>query len=64
MFELVDLLEPVIWLAELQINDVNLVVHRVGVITSHCHLEFVILPGPEGYRIVLKVTFIGIYFLS
>lgn len=42
MLELVNLLEPIIWLVKLQVNDINLVVHAVDVITTHSHDELVI----------------------
>ena len=65
MLELIDFLEAILAIfIEPKVNDIHLIIHRVSVIAGHCHLELVILPVPEGNRVILKVAIICIGFLS
>lgn len=57
-------LEAVIRLFEPQVNDVDLVVHAVSVVASHCHHELVVLAGPESYSVVLEVALVSVDLLS
>ena len=63
MFELIDLVKPVIRLPQIQIDDVDLIVHGVCVVAGDSHVELVVLPIAECYRIILEVTFVSIDLL-
>lgn len=63
MLKFIDLLEPIIWLVKVQIDNINLVIHAICVVTAYGHYELVIFAGSESYRVVLEVTLICVYLL-
>jgi len=64
MLKFVNFLEAIIWLVKVQVNDVDLVVHRVSVVRPYSHLELVIFTGSKSNGVVIKVTLICIDLLS
>ena len=64
VLKFIDLLEAVVGFVKTEVNDVDLVVHAVRVVAAHGHLELVVFSGPEGNRVVLKITLVSINLLS
>ena len=62
MFEFIYLFESITVMdfLEVQVNDVNLVVHRVDIIARYSHLKFVIFPVSKSNTVVLKVTLVSV----
>lgn len=63
MLEFVYLHESIIWLAQIQRNNVDLIIHCVNVVTRHCHVKLVVFSIPERNGVVLKIAFISINLL-
>lgn len=60
VFEFINFSEAFVWLFKVQINDVDLIVHRVSVITRYRHLKFIILTISKSYRVILESTVVCI----
>jgi hypothetical protein len=64
VFEFINFPEAFVWLFEIEINDVDLVVHGVCIVTRYGHLEFVIFSVSESNRVILKATVISVYLFG
>lgn len=64
MFELINLMKAVLWLPQIQIHDIDLIVHSVGVVAGDRHVELVVLAIAERYRIILEVAFVSVDLLG
>lgn len=63
VLELVDLAKPIVRLSQIEADNVDLVVHCIGVVACHCHVEFIVFPISKCYGVVLEVTFVRVDLL-
>ena len=64
MFEFINFPKTFIWLFEVEINDIDLVVHGVCIVTRYSHLEFVIFSVSKSNGVILKATVISVYLFG
>ena len=56
VFKLIYFSKAFIWCFKVEINNINLIVHGVSVVTRHCHLKFIIFSISESNWVILETT--------
>ena len=64
VLKLVDLPEAIIRFVQIKADNVDGVIHRVGIIARHRHMKFIVFPIPKSNGIILKVALIRVNLLG